>query len=86
MTGLLPQSNALAEASPESLTDLMSRDPQGYAKLDRDRITEFYRAQRKRFAEADQEAAATGKRVALPRSPKAPLPSVSDANPEDLGL
>lgn len=86
MTGQIPQSTALAEASPESLADLMSRDPQGFSRLDRDRIVEAYRLQRKRFAEADQEASSSGKRVSLPKAAKAPLPSISSANPDDLGL
>jgi hypothetical protein len=47
---LIPQSSALAEASPESLSELMSRDPEGYQRQDRQRIIEALRAQREKWA------------------------------------
>jgi hypothetical protein len=45
----LPQSTALAEASPENLSDLLSRDPEGYTRQDRLRVIEALRAQRARW-------------------------------------
>jgi hypothetical protein len=55
MTGVIPQSNALAEASPESLSELMSRDPEGYQSQDIKRIVAELRAQRERWARAEGE-------------------------------
>lgn len=57
----IPQSNALAEASSESLTELMSRDPEGYGKQDIAKIIEALRAQRARWDEMERQAAASGK-------------------------
>jgi len=82
--GDIPQSNALAEASPDSLSELLSRDPMGFQKQDRQAIVAALRAQRVKWEAA--EAAAASK-------PKAPRGSmavaktlVASAAPEDLGL
>jgi hypothetical protein len=48
--GSIPQSDALAEALPGSLAELMSRDPEGFSRLDRDKIVEALRAQRAKLA------------------------------------
>lgn len=81
-TGEIPQSTALAEAETDSLTEVMSRDPEGYSRQDRDRIVEALRAQRARLAAA--EAAGGSK----PRGAAAKLPlSSTSAKPiEDMGL
>ena len=50
-------STALAEASVESLTDLMSRDPEGFQTQDRSRIIQVLREQRERFAKTETETA-----------------------------
>lgn len=42
----IPRSNALAEATPGSLSELMSRDPEGYGGQDKLTIIEAYRQQR----------------------------------------
>lgn len=68
--GQIPQSHALAEADPGSLTELFSRDPEGYTGQDLDRIIDVLRDQRARFAKAEQEAQATGKRTARVAGPK----------------
>lgn len=48
--GEIPQSTALAEATTDSLTELMSRDPEGYSKQDLERIVAVMREQRDRLA------------------------------------
>lgn len=74
----IPQSNALAEANPESLTELLSRDPEGYSLQDRLRLIEALRSQRARFIESEN----------APKAPRAKtnLSSKSSAKAEDLGL
>lgn len=79
---LLPQSQALAEADPASLTELMSRDPEGYSRQDRDRIIASLREQRARLAASEAAAPAKALRV----SSKVPLSTKSTMNPEDMGL
>lgn len=59
VNGELPQSTALAEADPASLTELMSRDPLSYQRQDRDAIVAALRADRAR-REAAEKAAAEG--------------------------
>jgi hypothetical protein len=39
----IPQSNALAEATADSLDELLNRDPERYSKLDRQRAIAGYR-------------------------------------------
>lgn len=80
-TGLIPQSQALAEASPSSLAELMSRDPEGYSKQDRVRIVEALRADRARREAAEQ---ASGQRPKVQRV--SALTMASAAKPEDLDL
>lgn len=79
--GEIPQSAALAEAETDSLTEVMSRDPEGYSRQDRDRIVEALRAQRARLAAVE---ASGGK----PRGATAKLPLSSSATKpiEDMGL
>ena len=82
MTGELPQSTALAEAGSDSLTEVMSRDPEGYSRQDRDRIVEALRAQRTRLAAAD----AAGPKRAAPGTAKVPLSKTTTASAEDMEL
>lgn len=58
--GIIPQSQALAEADPSSLMELMSRDPQGFNTQDRGRIVAALRVDRARREEAEKTAAASG--------------------------
>ena len=51
--GLIPQSQLLAEASEDSLSELFSRDPEGFTRQDRDQIVKALRAQRARFELAE---------------------------------
>lgn len=77
-TGELPNSSALSEANPQSLDELLSRDPEGYSKQDRMLVIKALREQRARYEAAE----AAGK---APRASKAPAqPTVN--NPADLGL
>ena len=80
--GQIPQSQLLAEASEDSISELLSRDPFGFSKQDRAQIILIYRAQRARF-EAAQAAG-----VKVPKQPKAQAlkTSSSELDMADLGL
>lgn len=64
--GEIPQSTALAEASAESLSDLLSRDPDTWEPGDWSRAIEAYRRQRVVWQQAEASGAkrAPAKRVA----------------------
>lgn len=57
MPNEIPQSDALAEASIDSLSELFSRDPEGLQKQDLARIVDELRAQRVRWAAVEAEKA-----------------------------
>ena len=80
--GLLPISPALAEASSDSLTELFSRDPQGFSQRDRDRLIEELRAQRVRLKAL--EDAGTVPKAGRAKPAKGPVVPV--AAPSDLEL
>lgn len=81
--GEIPQSEALAEATGDSLAELMSRDPEGLSRQDRDRIVEALREQRARIAAAE----AAGKPRRGPgTAAKVPLASKATKSMEDMGL
>lgn len=84
-TGQIPQSPALQEADPNSLGELMSRDPEGFQRQDRDRVIAALRGDRERRSAADAAASAAGSS----RKPKAvkinELPNPS-ATADKLGL
>jgi hypothetical protein len=81
MTEVL-QSDALAEASGDSIAELLSRDPEGYQRQDLDQVIRVMRAQRERWAAAE---AAGGSRPRAKTAGKDLL--TSTARPlEDLGL
>lgn len=77
----IPQSTAVAEATVDSLAEVMSRDPEGYSRQDRDRIVEFLRAQRARQAAADQAGGSKPK-----AAPKLPLTTKATKSLGDMGL
>ena len=54
----LPISNALEEATPDSISDLLNRDPEGLTDADLDRLITELRANRERYeaAEANRPA------------------------------
>lgn len=79
----IPQSTALAEADPGSLSELMSRDPEGFSKQDRARIIHALREDRARREKAEAEAAATGKKRA---SPAVKPGTIVPPSAGDLGL
>lgn len=81
--GVIPQSAALAEADPFSLSELMSRDPEGYNRQDRDRIIAALRQDRVR-REAAEKAAGEGKRA--PRATKVAETTLVPVNIGDIGL
>lgn len=80
--GIIPQSNALAEADSSSIAEMLSRDPEGYTRQDRDKIVLIMREQRARWEAAD---AAEPKRKPS-AGPKAQLASSTAAKADDLGL
>jgi hypothetical protein len=78
--GIIPQSTALSEAGTDSLSELMSRDPEGYSRQDRDRIVLALREQRARL-----EASEANKPKKAPGGSKLLL-QTTVAAPEDMGL
>ena len=84
MSGEIPQSDALKEtAVGDSLAEVMSRDPEGLSRQDRDRIIEALRAQRARIAAA--EAAGT-KVPRAAKGDKIPLSTVATKPLDEMGL
>lgn len=87
MTGLIPQSTALAEATPDSLDMLINFDPFGVVN-NRERraaiITEL-RTQRARH-EAAEAAVASGASKNLRAAKASQLTLTSNKSAEDLGL
>ena len=79
--GLLPQSTALAEASSDSLSELLSRDPQGWSRIDLDRVVKDLRAQRLKWEAAEAAGVKTPKAVKL-----SDRTLTATRNAEDLGL
>lgn len=90
MTGLTPQSTALAEAGAgaESITELLSRDPEGYQKQDRIRIIELFREQARKWksAETTKHMAKTSPKVAANPKAIADMLAAEPKNMEDLGF
>lgn len=80
--GPIPQSTALAEATPDSLSELFSRDPEGYQRQDLDKIIAELRAQRVRW----EAAGAAAPQRAPKGQGKVPLGTSTTANAGDLGL
>lgn len=77
--GQLPQSQVLAEATTDSLSVLLSRDPEGYSSQDLAQVKAALRAQRARWQASEAEKPA--------RQPKASkLALASAAKAEDLGF
>lgn len=80
--GTIPQSDALAEATTDSLTELLSRDPFEMTRQDRNLIVAALRAQRKKWEAAEAEGAKPkSKKVA-----EAAKSLIAKVNAEDLGL
>ena len=78
----LPKSNALAEAGTggESLTELLSRDPESYQTQDLDRIIEVLREQRKRWQALDAAAKPQARKKAQT------VQSFIKMSPEEMGI
>jgi hypothetical protein len=77
--GEIPHSDALAEATIDSLSELMSKDPEGLTRRDRDKIVDYLREQRKNFAIAEAQPKAK-----KPKAEKVPVSNVSNVSAEDL--
>ena len=72
MTGTIPQSPALAEASPESLAELMGTSPEDESRFAAavPKIVAELRAMRQRFLQSEAEKAARPKAPKGTRSAK----------------
>lgn len=75
----LPLSTALSEAQPESIQELLSRDPEGYQRQDPARVIQLIRENRERLASAN----VAGKRVTHQKVKELPSPTETA---EDLGF
>lgn len=85
MPAEIPQSDALKEATVgDSLAEVMSRDPEGLSRQDRDRIIAALREQRARIAAAE----ASGVKVprAAKQADKIPLATVATKNLDEMEL
>jgi hypothetical protein len=77
----IPTSNALAEASIDSLSELFSRDPEGLSRQDIARMVADLRARRRVWAEAEAKAP-SGRKPAAGKAASL----ISTKSIEDLGL
>lgn len=82
--GQIPQSTALAEASTDSLAELLSRDPEGYQRQDLTSIITALREQRVKWQAS--EAASRDKPRRAGSSAKAELSASTSKTEGDLGL
>lgn len=79
----IPQSLALAEATTDSLAELMSRDPNRMSDAEFAQVVEVLRAQRPKW----QAAEAAGRPKAAPKAASAKAAGlITQAKPGDLGL
>jgi len=85
LSGQIPQSQLLAEASEDSLSELFSRDPEGFTRQDRDQIVKALRAQRARFELAEAEGKKAPRQLKAGAAAK-PTSSTTSLDLEDLGL
>lgn len=60
--GVIPQSQALAEASPDSISELFSRDPEKLTEVDLGKLVLELRAQRERHKITELTAPVEGPR------------------------
>ena len=83
MTGSIPLSNALSEAQPDSLSELMGLDPED-ARFPQalPKIVEALRAQRARNA----QAAALGRPKKVTAKADTPLLGITMQSSDDLGF
>ena len=82
--GTIPQSSALSEASPESLRDLLERDPYKLEPEVLARQVEALRAHRERLARSDKTTTPRAQKAATKKldAPKAKV----DESADDLGF
>jgi hypothetical protein len=83
MTGTIPQSDALREVNPESITEFLSRSPTSLTPDDRKKMVGILREQRARWEKA--EAAGEHTRPAKAAG-KTAASLVTTKTAEDLGL
>jgi hypothetical protein len=93
LTGLIPQSNALSEATPESLSEALSVDPELYSANEASgdkfirlqRVIAALRAMRERNAQAEREKGDSKKAKRIGATPQELLSSTPQSA-EDLGF
>lgn len=81
--GVIPQSNALSEASPDSLDDYMSKDPEVITEAEKNATIERLRAMRVKWEASDKEKPARAQGKAIADKAKS---LVSGASAADLDL
>lgn len=64
----IPQSDALQEASQETLSDLLSRDPESYSKSDITKIVSELVSASKKWLQQDLSGEAKPKRKSAPKA------------------
>lgn len=76
----LPQSTALDEAKPESISEITGIDPEKWTEQDLERLVEFLRAGAERRAKGLAEERAKPKRAsaATAKPPKSPVGTLDD--------
>ena len=87
MTGIIPQSAALAEATPESFAEVMSRNVEEFRPGDVAGVVAWLRQLRERWEAAEATKAtrpkkASGGTTAIP----VPTSTTTAASPEELGF
>lgn len=80
--GEIPQSLALAEASPDSLSELLARDPFSLQKQDRQKVVDYLRGIRANWEKME----ASGENKKKISAPKKALSSSINTPIEELGL
>ncbi len=85
MPNSIPQSQALAEADSNSLSELFSRDPEGYTRQDLDNVISEYRQRRINWDIAEK-AGVKVKPVRVEGGNTKSKSLTSDKSAEDLGL
>ena len=80
--GVIPQSDALTQATTDSLAELFSRDPEGFQAQDRKRLVAALREQRARWEAAEASGTTRRERTKLSEARK----QSSELSAEELGL
>lgn len=81
--GFIPQSDALKEVNPESISEFLSKSPRDLTPDDRKKMVSILREQRARWAKAE----AAGEHTREKKAPgRAAASLITTKTAEDLGL